>query len=296
MTQLTRTMPTDLGALLDSGAPLVTADLITVTLSGGQVLRWTNADRPVTIGSSTWLLGPGFQTSRMTWKASTAVDTMQLTLQSDASVLVNGIELLPFILAGGLDGASVTAWRAYAAQFGWDGAPAWKGPLHRITGKVSDIDRPNRIETVVTVRSQFENLNQMLPRNMWQAQCNATLYDGTCGLNRASFVTAGTVDTAGDALHMAFGASALTQAAGYFTLGSVTFLTGANAGIRRTVRTHDAGGVISLVQAAPGPIATGDTFQIVPGCDRTLATCTSKFNNRLRFRGAPFVPSADSVL
>jgi uncharacterized phage protein (TIGR02218 family) len=296
MTQLIRAMPTDLGALLDSGVPLITADLVTITLSGGQVLRWTSFDRLVTVSGTSWLLGPGLETSRLKWSAGTAVDTMQITLQADASVLVNGIELLPFINAGGLDGAYVTVWRAYAAQFGADGSPVWVGKLQRISGKVSDIDRPTRVEAVISVRSQFENLNQMLPRNVWQAQCNATLYDSTCGLSRASFVSTAAVTTAGDSLNLVFGASSLTQAAGFFTLGAITFTSGGNAGIKRTLRSHAAGGGLVLVQAAPAPIALGDTFQIVPGCDRTKATCQAKFSNLARFRGAPFVPSADSVL
>ena len=38
---------------------------------------------------------------------------------------------------------------------------------------------------------------------------------------------------------------------------------------------------------APAP---GDTFNVAFGCDHTQATCQSKFNNLVNFRGFPYVP------
>jgi len=36
--------------------------------------------------------------------------------------------------------------------------------------------------------------------------------------------------------------------------------------------------------------AEGDTFNVAFGCDHTQATCQSKFNNLINFRGFPYVP------
>lgn len=292
MTQLRRTVSAPLAALFDSGKTLVTADLVTITLSGGTALRWTSYDRAVSVDGTTWLLGPGLQTSRLKWTAGTEVDTLTVSLIGDAGTLVNGSPMMPFINGGGLDGAKVQVWRAFTD----DPGNAWVGRLHRFTGTVSDIDRPSRNEAVVSVRSIFELLNVMLPRNVYQSQCTATLYDTACGISKAAKTVSGTVTTATDSLRLTFAASGLAQAAGYFDLGAVRITSGASAGVMRTVRKHTAGGVIQLVQPLPTALAAGDTFQVYPGCDRSQATCGGKFSNSLRFRGYPFIPSAESVL
>jgi uncharacterized phage protein (TIGR02218 family) len=122
------------------------------------------------------------------------------------------------------------------------------------------------------------------------------VYDAGCALNRATYTSTATITTSVDPLKLSFTASSLSQAAGYFTLGAVRFVTGANAGVLRTVRGHAAGGVITLVQPTPAAVAVGDQIQIYPGCDRSKATCVSRFNNLIRFRGTPYIPAAETVL
>jgi hypothetical protein len=51
--------------------------------------------------------------------------------------------------------------------------------------------------------------------------------------------------------------------------------------------------VIPPLVAAPSP---GDTFTAWPGCDRMLATCEIKFNNRLRYRGQPWIPAPETAI
>lgn len=289
-------MPAELRALFLSGVPLVTADLITLTLSGGEVFRWTGADRPVTISGTTWTLGPGLETGKMKWTAGIEVDSLNLLLYGDASTQINGRPMMQFINGGGLDGAKIQAWRAYAA------APtngsydiAWVGRLHRFTGSVSDIDRPSKVEASITVRSIFELLNQQLPKNIYEAQCSNSMYDTDCGIGRASKTVAALVTAANDPLRLSFSSDSLTQAAGYFDLGAVRFVTGGNAGVLRTVRQF-AGGVVKLVQPWPVQPSVGDSFQIYPGCDLSLATCSGKYGNSSRFGGQPYIPVAETVL
>jgi len=42
--------------------------------------------------------------------------------------------------------------------------------------------------------------------------------------------------------------------------------------------------------------AFGDAFTVYAGCDRTLATCQGRFNNKANFRGFPFVPPAETAV
>ncbi|WP_205684437.1 phage BR0599 family protein, partial [Acinetobacter baumannii] len=42
--------------------------------------------------------------------------------------------------------------------------------------------------------------------------------------------------------------------------------------------------------------AIGEAIRVYPGCDKRLDTCTNRFNNRARFRGAPFVPVPETSI
>lgn len=86
-----------------------------------------------------------------------------------------------------------------------------------------------------------------------------------------------------------------TYSIGYFAYGSVTFLTGANAGYSTEVKSF-APGVVTVALPVPFPVQPGDTYTIVAGCDRTFGTCKARFNNVVHFRGEPYVPGADTIL
>ncbi len=86
-----------------------------------------------------------------------------------------------------------------------------------------------------------------------------------------------------------------TYAQGYFSYGLLTWLTGANAGYKMDVRTSSVGS-ITLALPMPNPIAVGDTYSVVAGCDKTAATCKGRFNNFINFRGEPFIPGTDAIL
>ncbi len=47
---------------------------------------------------------------------------------------------------------------------------------------------------------------------------------------------------------------------------------------------------IELWQRMAGSLSVGDAFQITAGCDKQLATCKSKFDNAVNFRGFPHMP------
>jgi uncharacterized phage protein (TIGR02218 family) len=46
----------------------------------------------------------------------------------------------------------------------------------------------------------------------------------------------------------------------------------------------------------PFAVEEGDSYSLQAGCDKTLPTCITRFNNALNFRGEPFVPGTDKML
>jgi hypothetical protein len=86
-----------------------------------------------------------------------------------------------------------------------------------------------------------------------------------------------------------------TFAEGYFTYGKVKWLTGQNAGFSNDVKIF-APGNVTLALPTYYPIAVGDTYSIVAGCDKAVGTCASRYNNVVNFRGFPAIPGPDVLL
>jgi hypothetical protein len=85
------------------------------------------------------------------------------------------------------------------------------------------------------------------------------------------------------------------NSSGYFTLGVVTFTSGVLNGLSYAIQDYTAG-VLTLVVGALAAPSAGDTFTIIPGCDKQLATCQYKFSNLIHFGGTPFIPQPESVI
>lgn len=268
-------------ALLASGK-FVKADLWTLTLNGGGVVRWTSHDQPLSFGGNTWGLGPIIERGSISEKVGVEVATLDVCIQALDDNLINGTPLIPFIAKRGLDGATLKLERGYA--------PDWSSPLTgtviRFAGKITSIGSIVGMTVNLTVSSWLVLLNSTMPRNQCQAGCMRTLYDAGCGVNPVTYSAGGTVTVAGSQSFK----SGLTGVPGYYSQGRIVFTSGANNGISRTVKVNLTDGTFSLIQPLPANAAIGDTFTAYAGCDLALATCIGKFSNRARFKGTPFVP------
>lgn len=294
-TPLWETSPGALVALLNARGPLNKADLYTITLPGGTVLRWSGADVALTGNSQTWALGPGLSRSRVRFSVGVEVDAITVTITDILGTTINGKALMPFIRAGGLANARLQLDRAFWGPA--DTAPV--GALLWFVGRIADIPAIDRHHAEISVKSSLELLDVMIPRELYQAGCLNTLYDAACGVNRASYTVTGSADGATDARRITFDPS-LTQTAGWFDLGVITFTSGPNAGISRTVKSYSPS-ALTVLQPWPFAVAAGNAFSIYPGCDKTQtgANGCAKFystaNVALRFRGQPYIPVAETI-
>jgi hypothetical protein len=82
---------------------------------------------------------------------------------------------------------------------------------------------------------------------------------------------------------------------GYFAYGQVTFTSGQNKGFVMDVKAFSPG-VVTLAMTLPYPLAVGDTYSIVAGCDKLFGTCRDRWNNVVHFRGEPYIPGQDVIL
>ncbi len=262
----------------------VMADLFTITLApSGQTLTFTCADKPIYWGG-VYYDAYGLQIEGLRFKKAVGlgVDEQSVVIRADSGMRINNAAWFDAIAGGLLDDAGLKRERVFMAD--WNAQPV--GSLVLFDGMVSTIDSLTSVECQLKVKSYLNLLNQPMPRNSWQATCLHTLFDSGCTLANSAWRASGVVGAGSSDNTIEWTNSAT---AGYYWQGTVLFTSGENAGLLRTIKLA-TGSQLILTLPLPFAPATGDTFDAFPGCDKTLPTCQSRFNNLANMRAFPFVP------
>jgi hypothetical protein len=314
-------------ALLNSSTEFIMADLWTFQLQGsanvlgltvtpGPVYRFSGGATAITDQPTgrVFALGPRFERSMVKVVIGVQSDELDVRVYPAATDLLGNIPWAEAAWQGQLDGATVQLERAFMGAAGGGYGDTSAGTVVLFAGRVSELEA-SRTLVSIKVRSHLDLLNIMMPRRLWQPQCNHDFGDAMCGYNRVLGLNAEGTATGIGALTFACTAGSTPTAiqgapvtASPFTLGTIIGLTGANAGQTRTIAGFISGQYISLKLAFLSTPNPGDTFQILPGCDRTLVTCGNIFRNSRvtstgynganaeRFGGFPFVPPPENAV
>lgn len=275
-------------ALLNSGTDFQQADLWTITLSGGSVIRWCGADTSIAANGYTYSLGPLIERTTISEKTGLEAVSMDVTITGDSTDLINGVPVIQFISQRGFDGALVKLERAFFPSWG----DPVTGTILRFSGKVTSVNEVKGESAQITVSSWLMLLDTMMPSDLYQASCLHTVYDSGCTLNPSSFAATGTASAGGSTT--AFNVS-VSMTANDYAQGRIVFNSGANAGLQRGIKSNTSSG-ITVVAPFPYIPAAGDSFTIYKGCDRTMGTCKNKFNNLVNYKGTDFVPVPEASL
>lgn len=275
-------------ALLNSGTDFQQADLWTITLSGGTVIRWSGADVSLVANTHTFALGPLIERTSITEKTGLEAVTMDVVISGSDSDTINGVPVVQFIAQRGFDGALIKLERAFFPAWG----NAVTGTINRFSGRVTSVGEIKGNSARVTVSSWLILLDTMMPSDLYQASCLHTVYSSGCGVNPASFSVTGTVGSGSTVTSIVSG---LTMTTNDYAQGRIVFTTGANAGLQRGVKSNTTN-TFTTVSPFPYVPASGDQFTAYKGCDRTRTTCLSKFNNLLNYKGTDFVPVPEASL
>lgn len=274
-------------ALLASNE-FIMADLYTLTTVTGVVARYTSYDLDLVVAGQVYdSQGPILSRSRVRSLVGIEVDSLNLTIMANDTHLLMGAPILRIAHNGGLDGARLKLERVFMGAPGDTSA----GTLILFEGRISDV-QASRTEAKLTVKSDIELLNIKMPRNLYQPGCLNTLFDTGCGLVKSAWAVAATVSAGSTVSSIA---CSLANASGYFDAGTITFTSGPNAGVTRTVKRYMPGLIALSLPLKAAPTA-GDAFFAYPGCDKTQASCTAKFSNLPRFRGFPYVPIPETAI
>lgn len=264
-----------------------------ITREDATVYGFTSHESDDTISSVLYQASPGVDVTSIVTAAGLQVGNLELTTLDDGEVFTTSD-----ILGGKWRNASFTLFR-YNFENTADGIETLMvGTLGEIQIKQS------------TLVIELRDLRQYLQHPVGSPStktCRYRLGDAKCGVNLATspntFTVTGSVTALSGPSKQAFFDSARSEANNWFRDGTLTWLTGNNAGLSMPVKAFSAGSPVTnkeftlwrpMIQA----IQVGDTYQVTAGCDKTLDGadgCITKFGNVLNFGGEPHRPTLDEI-
>ncbi len=278
-----KTLPAALAAHVATGATTLAWGWKLVRRDG-VTMGFSDFDRDLTCDGVTFKAASGFTASELAASLGLAVDNQDVDGALSSDAIAEGD-----IAAGLYDDAALTLYRIN-----------WADPTQFVvvrTGNIGEVTR-GEIAFRAEFRSLAHRLNQTIGRTI-QYQCDAVVGDARCGvaLSTASFTGTATVVSLAERTLLVSGLGAYLD--GWFDGGRLTWLTGANAGLKVDVVRSEAatGGVALTLWSEPArTVAAGDTASVSAGCDKTFPTCKSKFSNAVNYRGFPHVPGTDWLM
>ncbi len=274
------------------------ADLWTVTLLSGPVLRYNSGDQDIRANgllySSGGQVGPYWDRTsnkaKSHWTVGTSTDTMTVDIiPFNATIL--GDPMLQAIHDGIFDGAEVMLERAFMPTYG----DTRVGVIRTFIGEIAPVDSGRSLITL-NINSPMDKLNLQFPRNLSQSACVNNLGDSTCTVNLASYTASCVVAAASTKNAVEANFVSGSAPADKFVYGKMTFTSGVLDGFSMSVMSSNIGGSSDLELMTNGPLpeppSVGDTFTLTYGCDKSYngSNGCPKFNNLLHFRAFPFVP------
>lgn len=284
------------------------ADCFSIALPNGQTIYATEGQLDLTVPAALSPTGNAvtfaanqygkWSRGKITSEASFQCrsNTMSLTMVPKPGALYPGLSLSILNAAFNhlFDGAKVWVWTAYMPFGKYGTVEVFET---KFQGRIVKSPELGRLLCKFDCADPMFLLNQKVPSRLVQSNCFKSFCDVNCGLNAADYTVNFTAG-AGSTQTFLTPQTAFTQADGYFTQGVVTCLTGANAGLSQTVKSH-SGGVLKTMVPWLLPVAAGDTFSVLAGCDKTPTACAGRTradgtaepkNFQDRFGGMPYVP------
>jgi len=128
------------------------------------------------------------------------------------------------------------------------------------------------------------------PPYIYQSYCNHQLFDDRCGVDANSYYRElSKNDNSWNGSELT-NADLAGDAAGYWTGGQI-FDDGL---LDKRIVTYHSGSMLRV--NVPFPYADSGWYIVVAGCDKSPATCKTKFNNFDNFLGFPYIPNNNPVV
>jgi len=260
------------------------AVFLKVTRTDGQIYGFSTTDQAIVIDSL--LYGNGMD-----------ISTFQLT--ADLSVNNGEVSFLPDEGVVNLADLTVGVWD----NFQYDAFESdWKDTtyINRITSGSSGVVERKEGGKYTT---ELRGLKQALANTQGQLTsmtCRARFcdfptpykYNVLCRLDPDDYTDSGTITFSAN--RQSVTVSGISRPDQWFQYGYFASNSGDNGGQPRQVRSFVAN-VFIFDRPFDYDFVPGDTFVALAGCDKTLETCKTKFDNILNMQAEPHTPGVDAV-
>lgn len=238
----------------------------------GVAIGLTAHDRDIVLDGLVHRAAPGMVPSAITRGAGLDPASMDVTGALTSDAISEGD-----LLAGRWDGARV-------AIFACD----WTDPANRVSlgeGTIGAVETRGGTLTA-ELRGAMAALERPVVEST-SAECRAELGDKRCRVAMAGRRRFATVTAIADNV---LTLDAAEPAAGCYGQGWLRWITGANSGLEEAILGSN--GATVTLRLPPRFDAPGRVL-LIEGCDKTLASCASRFGNAINFRGEPYLPGID---
>jgi uncharacterized phage protein (TIGR02218 family) len=151
------------------------------------------------------------------------------------------------------------------------------------SGVVSDVEEDDH-RAVIRAQTLMAAVGANGLRRVWCVVCPLALYSRTCGVVQDDFRTDAVITGGGGAVLVSPAFDALAD--GYFDGGFVRWPV--DGGFDHRFILSHVGTTLTLL--TPADIPVGTEVATFPGCDHTLETCDTKFDNALNYGGQHTIP------
>lgn len=160
----------------------------------------------------------------------------------------------------------------------------WKGRIVNIEWKYPWVE--------LVTESIASSMKRVGLRRRYSLNCGYPLYSVKCGVSRESNRVNGTVTALNGTLVTV--ALSVAKPDGFFAGGLVVWgnAESSNSERRMIFTSEGSTGVLKLTTPVVG-LVVGQAVALYPGCDHSISTCGSKFNNQDNFGGMPYIPQAN---
>lgn len=241
---------------------------------------FTDHDRTLTIDGVACEPQTGLTASEATSALGLAVDSAEVEgALSSLSITESDVE------SGVFDNAGVETFLVN-----------WAAPDQRALLRRSRIGTVTRSGSyfLAELKSSAVDLDKVKGRRITRL-CDAQLGDTRCGY-RGSEQKGTVTRIIPDRTFIASGLQ--LPGANWFRNGVLTWVSGGSAGRHNVVVGQEITGSTMRLDLRDTPVPdmqTGDTFSLMPGCDKSFGTCKAKFANAANFRGFPHLPGNDAA-
>ena len=236
-------------------------------------LRWmyTTADRDITFNNKTFKSGMQVGDDGIQFTGQAVADTVNVNIAADSEIALAYRGIAPS------DRVTLTIWEHHYQDNEW---------IVNWLGVVTGVTWPTDYTARVSAQSMVSALEAPGLRMGWQRACPHTLYGPDCRANKSSYRTDGVILTKTGTQIVVAAASGFPI--NWFAGGVVEWDVGNSVTERRGIQSHWGSG-LNILGSTFG-MEPNQVVRLFPGCMRTTAVCSSKFNNLDNYGGCPHLP------